>query len=86
MDNCNGIDIHVLIELALDKYLKDRIFDSIEMEDFYKYRDYVFDIAEISDCEILYENIVYDFNHKLKTLTLNEKKTQDREDLYYGRS
>jgi hypothetical protein len=86
MDYFNSINSHVLIELALDKYLKDRIFNSIKMEDYYNYRDYVFDIAEISDCEIFYKNNVYDFNDKLKTLTLNEKKTQDRKfDYYYSR-
>ena len=86
MDNFNSISSHVLIECALDKYLKDRIFNSIEMENYYNYRDYVFDIAEISDCEIFYKNNVYDFNDKLKTLTLNEKKTQDREfDYYYNK-
>lgn len=78
IDNCNEINIHILIELALDKYLKDRIFNSIKMEDYYNYRDYVFDIAEISDCEIFYKNSVYDFNDKSKSLILNEKKTQDR--------
>lgn len=86
IDNYNEINIHILIELALDKYLKDRIFNSIKMEDYYNYRDYVFDIAEISDCEIFYKNNVYDFNDKLKILTLNEKKTQDRDfDFYYDR-